>query len=340
MSDPGAPVPHGGTGDGTRRFVLPPPDEPVRRAPSTGPAPETRPLLERPATQATPARPGRASPAADRRPRGAEGRRPRAAEPAPEDDRPPLIPPPDLAGPKVVLGIVWASLTAAALLAGPVVLGLWFAVVAGLAAVQAAWSWKRHPSRRPVPPAAGAAALLSVLGACFGPLGFAAASLAGLVGAATWATVVATRRSGADAPGGDVIFTLACAAVPAAAAAGPVLLRGHGLVAALVLVIYALVHDASAFLIGAGARRPWEGPLAGVASIASVTLAVAAIFPQFKGASPWELGILAAVLTPLGPVVSGFVVGSRRARIPALRRLDSLVLLGPIWALAASALVH
>ena len=257
----------------------------------------------------------------------------------PGDDRPPLIPPPDLAGPKVVLGIVWASITAAALLAGAVVLGIWLAIIAGLAATQAARSWKRHPTRRPVPPAAGLAALLAVLGACFGPLGFAVVGAASLVGAAIWATVVATRRAGADAPGGDVAFTVACAAVPACAAAGPVLLRGHGLVAALVLVIYALVHDASAFLIGAGARRAWEGPLAGVASIGSVTLAVAAIFPQFKGASPWELGILAAVLTPLGPVVSGFVVGSRRARIPALRRLDSLVLLGPIWALAAAALV-
>lgn len=254
--------------------------------------------------------------------------------------RPPLIPPPDLAGPKIVLGIVWASITAAALLAGPVVLGIWLAIVAGLAGTQAARSWKRIPARHPLPPAAGGAAMVSVLGACFGPVGFAVAAAVALVGAAIWATVAATQRAGANAPGGDVVLTVACAAVPALAAAGPVLLRGHGLVAALVLVIYALVHDASAFLIGAGARRPWEGPLAGVASIGSVTVAVAAIFPQFKGASPWELGILAALLTPLGPVVSGFVVGSHRARIPALRRLDSLVLLGPIWALAAAALVN
>ncbi|GAC1518164.1 MAG: hypothetical protein NVS1B12_09850 [Acidimicrobiales bacterium] len=260
---------------------------------------------------------------------------------APDDPevRPPLIPPPDLAGPKIVLGIVWASITAAALLAGPVVLGIWLAIVAGLAGTQAARSWKRIPTRHPLPPASGGAAMVSVLGACFGPVGFAGAAAVALVGAAIWSTVVATQRSGANAPGGDVVLTVACAAVPALAAAGPVLLRGHGLVAALVLVIYALVHDASAFLIGAGARRPWEGPLAGVASIGSVTVAVAAIFPQFKGASPWELGILAALLTPLGPVVSGFVVGSHRARIPALRRLDSLVLLGPIWALAAAALV-
>jgi len=235
--------------------------------------------------------------------------------------------------------MAWAFVTGAALLAGSVTLGAWFAVVAGLAGVQAARSWKRNPNRHPVPPAAGAAAMVAVLGGCFGPLGFALASAVAAVGAAVWATVVVTRRAGADAPGGDVLMTLACAAVPAAAAAGPVLLRSHGLVPALVLLVFALVHDASAFLIGAGARRSWEGPLAGVASILSVTLAVAAIFPQFKGASPWALGILAAILTPLGPVVAGFVVGSRRTRIPALRRLDSLVVLGPLWALAAAALV-
>ena len=255
------------------------------------------------------------------------------------DGRPPLLAPPDLAGPKVVLGIVWAAITGVTLLTSSVLLGMWMALIAGLAGVQAARSWKRHPDRRPHPPAAGVGALVAVVGACFGVVGFAAGAFVGVVVTAVWATLAATQRKGDQASGADVLLTLACMALPAAAAASPVLLRSHGLVPALVLIVYALVHDASAFLIGAGARRPWEGPLAGVASIASVTLAVAAIFPQFKGASPWMLGVLAALLTPLGPVVASLVVGSRRARIPALRRLDSLMVLGPIWALAASALV-
>lgn len=259
-----------------------------------------------------------------------------SAEP---DARPPLLAPPDLAGPKVVLGIVWAAVTGVTLLTSSVLLGVWLAVVAGLAGVQAARSWKRHPDRRPHPPAAGVGALIAVLGACLGVIGFAVAAFVGIVVTAVWATLAATQRQGDQASGADVVLTLACMALPAAAAASPVLLRSNGLVPALVLVVYALVHDASAFLIGAGARRPWEGPLAGVASIASVTLAVAAVFPQFKGASPWVLGVLAALLTPLGPVVASLVVGSRRARIPALRRLDSLMVLGPLWALAAAVLV-
>jgi len=67
-----------------------------------------------------------------------------------------------------------------------------------------------------------------------------------------------------------------------------------------------------------------------------VTVAVAAFAPQFRGNSPWELGVLAAVLAPLGPAAASLVVGDRRVPVRALHRLDSLVLLGPIWAIAAS----
>lgn len=240
----------------------------------------------------------------------------------------------------MLLGGLWAAITGAALVTGPVVLGGWLALAAALAAAQAARSWKRDPGgRRPVPPAAACAAGVTVVAAGLGLIPMIGAGMVAMVGAAGWATVAGTRREGDAASGADVALTLACAALPAVAVAGPVLLRGHGLVPALVLVVYALVYDASAYLIGAGSTRRWEGPLAGVASIGSVTLAVAAIFPQLKGAAPWELGALAAVLTPLGPAAASLVLGNRRARLPALRRLDSLVLLGPLWALAAAALV-
>jgi NhaP-type Na+/H+ or K+/H+ antiporter len=80
------------------------------------------------------------------------------------------------------------------------------------------------------------------------------------------------------------------------------------------------------------------GPAAGVACIGSITVGVAAVFPQFKGSSAWVLGALAAVLAPVGPVAATSLLGDRRARAPALRRLDSLVALGPVWALTAAAL--
>jgi hypothetical protein len=119
-----------------------------------------------------------------------------------------------------------------------------------------------------------------------------------------------------------------------------VLLRStDGIVAALVLLAFVSVYDSAAYVMGTGTKWRWVGPVAGMLWIGSVTVAVAAIFPQFKGVSPWELGVLAAVLTPLGPVVADRIVGHPHARVPGLRRLDSLVVVGPVWAIAAALLV-
>ncbi|HEY2429184.1 MAG TPA: hypothetical protein VGI06_09660, partial [Acidimicrobiales bacterium] len=135
------------------------------------------------------------------------------------------------------------------------VLALWLAPFAAAASAQAARTWRRDPGgRRPVPPAAFAAAAVAVLGAPFGLYPFVGACLVGAVGSAMWSTSVATRRAGDAASGADVVLTLVCAAVPVAAVAGPVLLRSHGLTAALVLLVYALVYDAAAWVVGTDAR--------------------------------------------------------------------------------------
>ena len=46
-----------------------------------------------------------------------------------------------------------------------------------------------------------------------------------------------------------------------------------------------------------------------------------------------------AVLAPFGPVAGSALLGDRTAHAPALRRLDSLLILGPIWAWSAAALL-
>jgi len=116
---------------------------------------------------------------------------------------------------------------------------------------------------------------------------------------------------------------------PALAAASLVLVRAHGLAYGLVLAGMVTVYDSSAYLIGTGAPNRWEGLFAGVASIAALTLFVAAVLaPPFTGSSPWLLGVTAALLAPAGPVLGRWLVGDPTARVPALRRLDSLLLLG------------
>ncbi|MDP9070612.1 MAG: hypothetical protein M3N68_04890, partial [Actinomycetota bacterium] len=190
-------------------------------------------------------------------------------------------------------------------------------------------SWRRR-SRRPAALLAGAGAGLITVAGAGGPV--ATAVVVTLVGLAAFGNALV--------PGGrhtDPALTLAIAGALGLAGAAPVLLRGDGLIPALVLLAFASVHDASAYVVGSGATTAWEGPAAGIASIGAVTLAVAAVFvPPFPAAAPWLLGALAAVLAPLGPYLGCALLGDRRRRVPALRRLDSLLLLGPLWALAAA----
>jgi len=254
--------------------------------------------------------------------------------------RDPLLPPPDLQGPKILLGLVWAALTLTMLAAGPVWLGLWLAALAALASAQACRTWRRAATPTPYRPAVAAGVAIGVASAGFGTPALVVGGLLGLAvvgGASGWSRDRRGRRSAVRAAG----LGLLIAVLVGGAAAAPVSLRATtGLVPGLVLLTYVAVYDAGAFLIGAGARRRWEGPAAGIACIAVTTVAVAAIFPQFGGSSPWGLGALAAVTAPLGPVVGTLLLGSRRARAPAVRRLDTLLVMGPAWALAAAAVVR
>jgi hypothetical protein len=259
--------------------------------------------------------------------------------------RGPLIPAPDIHGPRVRLGVIWAMGLLAALFAGPRWMALLLAPVAGLAALQASRSWRSaEGGRRPIDGIAGAGAAALVVAAAFGAVGLVVAALGVAVAAVVGDRVVANRhKAGRVKVRRSFARTVLLAAIPGAAGAAPVALRAissHGSVAALALCTYALVYDASAYLVGAGAERPWEGIAAGLASIGAVTVAVAAILvPPFTGVSPWVLGAAAAVLAPLGPAVATVVLGERTAWAPALRRLDALIVLGPVWAVLALALV-
>ncbi|MGH9178090.1 MAG: hypothetical protein ACRD0N_06005, partial [Acidimicrobiales bacterium] len=139
----------------------------------------------------------------------------------------------------------------------------------------------------------------------------------------------------------DPRLTLLIAATSGLAGAAPVLLLESGLVPVFVLLALVSVHDASVYVVGTGANNAWEGTAAGVASMAAVTLAVAAVLvPPFRGASPWVLGALAAVLVPLGPYLGSALLGDRRLRVPALRRLDSMLVVAPVWCLVAALILE
>jgi hypothetical protein len=230
-------------------------------------------------------------------------------------------------------------LTVGALLAGPVWVAVLMAPVAGLAAGSGVRSRQPHPPRRgpqPLPTAsmAAAGAALVTLASALGPLP------AGTVAVAIAAAIVAAAAKRPQR-GPHVLPTVLIVLLPAGAGAGLVLSRTLGLSPGLVLAGTACLYDAGAYLMGTGARTRLEGPIAGLANVAALTLLAAAVLvPPFRGDSPWILGGLAAVLAPLGPVVAQRLIGDPAARVPALRRLDSLLLLGPAWALAASVVLR
>jgi hypothetical protein len=267
-------------------------------------------------------------------------------QPRPTPARPPTPKaPPNKAvepdGPHVRLGVAWALVTLAALLGGPVWVALWMAPAAALAAGSSQRSWQDRPGRPgrlyavqpPVVLAAGAAGLITLVSAA-GPVPTIAVSTV-----VALAIVAAAKLGPRDVPA--VAPRLLIVLLPGAGAAGLVLSRARGLPAGLVLAGMVCAYDSAAYLIGTDAKSRWEGPVAGLASVAALTVLVAAVLaPPFRGSSPWILGGLAAILAPLGQIVARRLIRDPAARVPALRRLDSLLLLGPAWAVGTVLLAH
>jgi len=236
--------------------------------------------------------------------------------------------------------LAWAAVTAGVTLAGTPWLGAWMALLALVAATQTVGAWRKRGERPQPLLAAGLAAGLPVA-ASFGAASFNVRAINGVLVAGVLITLVARLFTPTRAPSRDVALTLLVGIPIGLAAASPVLLRHGGLVPALLLLSFAALYDTGAYLIGTGAASAWEGPAAGVAAFVPLTILASVVFvPPFSGAEPLVLGLLAAVLTPIGPVVGSALLGDGTTDAPALRRLDSLLVLGPIWTWCALAFLR
>ena len=238
---------------------------------------------------------------------------------------------PHLDGPHIRLGLAWAAGTGVVALLGVVWMALWMGAAAALAALQVARSARRAP-QRPSPALATAGAGLVPLAAVAGwagcVSGLALTAGLSLLWGRTHGGRVAGRRTGA------------LAAAFGLAAASPVLVLRHGLAVVLVLLALVAAYDASVYIVGTGASAVWEGPAAGVAAVLSLTLGVAGVLvPPFRGPSPWILGGLTAALAPAGVVAVSRLVADPHAPVQGARRLDSLLLVGPVWAVLAAPLL-
>jgi molybdopterin synthase sulfur carrier subunit len=250
-------------------------------------------------------------------------------------ERPPLAVVHHSVRPHGRLGLAWAVVTVGLTVAGPAWLGGWLAVAAFLAGAQTCVVWRKR-GERPLTFVAATVAAGAPVAASFNTEAMTAVVVAGLL----VAFVVRLRRP-TRAPSRDIALTVAIAVPVGLAAAAPVLVRQHGIAPTLLLLAFACMYDAGAYLVGTGAASAWEGPAAGVVALIPLTIFAAVVLvPPFAGTEPFLLGLIAAVLTPCGPLAGSALLGDRTAHAPALRRLDSLLLMGPIWAWVALTLLR
>ncbi|HEY2333232.1 MAG TPA: hypothetical protein VGH94_15040, partial [Acidimicrobiales bacterium] len=244
----------------------------------------------------------------------------------------PLFVVPDIGGPKIRLGVLWFAVAAGAAAWSRPALAVVMAVAAAAAADEVV---RIHlGARRWAVVAAGA--LL--------PLG-AVAGAAGLLTAAAGACVLlALVRMFSPGPGPAVdelgIGLLASLALGLAASA-PVLVSGLGLAAGLTMVVLVCAYEVGDFVVGSGAWARWEGPMAGMVAVgvcafAAWTLNVA---PLGQDGVAW-LAATIALLGPLGPPTGSVLLGSATVPGRYVRRLDTLLVAGPVAAYVVAHLIH
>ena len=244
------------------------------------------------------------------------------------------------------LGLAWAAISTIAVALGPPTTALVFAPVALAAAGQTARAWRKpaqtgtepdgHRRHRPYLPVAAAGPPLCVIAGLAGPPAVAATAVLVAVAALAASQLRWGKRDW------DARLTIAIAVLIGAGAAAPVVLRDRlGLVPALAFLAWVHVVDASTFIVGSGASGRREGPVAGAASAGALGLFVAAVFvPPFRGFSPVVLAVLVALLVPVGTMAASALLPPKGARdeapVPALRRLDAFLVVGPVWVLVAA----
>lgn len=243
--------------------------------------------------------------------------------------------PHDIRGPKIRMGIVWFGLEIGALYLGRFALAILFALVAGVSGLQTARAWRRsgwQPSRL----VSGLGALLLPISAA---LGIAAAGVVVLAMAAgsLVAPLFRTRRRRRTPLLGAAGTTLRCGLFAGLAGAMPVLVYRTSVVSAVVLVVLVSAYEMGDFINGSEAAGPFAGPIAGMICVGVVAFAIGVVVLLFQidpftsAAHAWVVGALVAVLCPLSQMAASLCVPTASAFAPALRRLDSYLLTGPVW---------
>jgi len=234
----------------------------------------------------------------------------------------------DTSGPKVRLGIVWFLGALAAIAVGPLGAALVYGGAAGLAAAQTAQCWRKR-RLRPNDSVAAIMAAAMGLGACFGAGGAGLAVLGGVALAYVAATGDTRSPNAAIADAG---LTLQCALPPGLVALSMVLLTRLDQGSAIGLLLLVSAYETGDYLVGSGARNPYEGPAAGASAIVVITFILSTLpISALDFGEAWLFGGLVLLLAPFGQLLASALLPTAASPASSLRRLDSLLLAAPLW---------
>jgi hypothetical protein len=128
-----------------------------------------------------------------------------------------------------------------------------------------------------------------------------------------------------------------CAPLTAVLAVGVASAQDPGV--AVILVVAVCLFDAANFVTGTGPTGGVVGALAGAVSVALLMVILAAVAPAPLAGRPIDaLAVVAVVLCPAGVFLGRRLTGP--TRLPAFRRLDSLILAGPAWVVVTAVALH
>ncbi len=242
----------------------------------------------------------------------------------------------DTNGPKVRLGMAWFVVAAAALAVGPLPSALVYGLAAAIAAAQTSRCWRKRRQRPNDAVASGMAGLMAA-GACFGAGG---AGLGILIGVALAYLVAAGDARSPNPTLADAGWTIQCALAPGLVAMSMVLLDRLDQGSAIALLLLVSAYETGDYLVGSGARNPYEGPAAGAAAMVVVTFIISTLpISALDFGQAWLFGGIVVLTAPLGQLFASALLPAAKAPASSLRRLDSLLLAAPIWCLGVGLVV-
>jgi hypothetical protein len=246
----------------------------------------------------------------------------------------------DVDGPRIRLGLCWFALCLAALVVGPWGVAFLYSSTAAFAATQSARAWRKGGGRPHWQFAGIGAALVGLCGAVTTQL--VGVAILGFVAASVFlaSSEGATSKRRNVHPIHDASYTVRCGLIAGFAASCVAITARFSLTAAVGLIFIVAAYEIGDYIVGSGARNPFEGPVAGATAIVVTTFAITAIgLKPFVFPGSFALAGLAAILCPMGQLTASLILPKVDAPASALRRIDSLLLLAPIWALVVGHLV-